>query len=455
METDLREKCRLPAPRRSTMCALATLLSLGATLPLGGQDRPFLGQRALLYRGATLIDGRGGPARPNSSVLVWDGRIQAVGSPDQMLIPEGTRVVDLSGNFVIPGLIDAHAVPVDSGTFADLLAAGITSVRGAGLDRETWEARGIDRGGGGPAPVVYGSGPLLDAPGEGARGLLLDSPEEARAVVERLAREDVSTFTLSPRLPPTLVLAALEAAGRTGIPVWGDLRETDWVTAVRAGIDALSRLLSGAPALLPAGARDAYLGSRAATPDEALVFWLEALDVESPEVDDMVGALLSRDVTVVPLLAAAEARMTCPTPGAGEPCARWSDSTRQRALRALPKLVDLTRLLHDSGVRLVAGSDAPASVLPGIGLHRELELFVIAGVPPLEALSMATRNAAVALGVLHDRGTIEAGKRADFVVLTADPGERIQNTRMIDFVVLDGEAYRAAEEGGFERLEFR
>lgn len=451
-----RDGGRVGVPRHPAGRALAVILSLVATVPLAGQERgPFLGQAALLYRGVTLIDGRGGPARPNSSVLVWDGRIQAVGSPDQMLIPEGTRVVDLSGRFMIPGLIDVHAVPGDSATLARLLGAGVTSVRSSGLDRATWEARRAGWDPDGPLPTVYSSGPLLDAPGEGARGLLLRSPEEAREAVGRIARESPQTFSLSPRLPPALVEATLDAAEGAEIPAWGELRDTDWVTAVRHGIDALAHLLSGASALLPAEAREAYERSRRASPDESLVSWLEALEVEGEEVDRLVGALLSRDVTVVPMLAAAEGRLVCPEPRPDEACGRWSDSTRQRALRALPKLVELTRLLHRDGVRLVAGSDAPRSIPPGIGLHRELELLVSAGISPLEVVSIATRNAAVALGVLHDRGTIEAGKRADLVVLTEDPSEAIRNARRIDFIVLDGRAYRAAEDGGFERLEFR
>lgn len=437
---------------------LAVFLALAAALPVGGQERaPFLGRPAVLFRGVTLIDGRGGPPRPNSSVLVWDGRIQAVGSPDQMVIPEATRVVDLSGRFMMPGLIDVHALPADSVTLATLLGAGVTSVRSGGLDREMWEARRADGWDpDGPLPTVYPSGPLLDASGEGARGLLLYSPEEARDAVNRLAGDGARSLSLSPRLPPAIVEAAIEEAEEARIPVWGDLRETDWGTAVRAGIDALARLLSGVPALLPEGSREPYGRLLAARREgEALVFWLDALEVEGAEVDRLVGALLSRDVIVAPLLAAAEARLACPTPEADVPCARWTDSTRQRAGRALPKLVELASLLHRSGVRLVAGSDAPASVLPGIGLHRELELLVTAGIPPVEALSMATRNAAVALGVLHERGTIEAGKRADLVVMMADPSEEISNARRIDFVVLDGEAYRAADEGGFERLDFR
>jgi imidazolonepropionase-like amidohydrolase len=95
-------------------------------------------------------------------------------------------------------------------------------------------------------------------------------------------------------------------------------------------------------------------------------------------------------------------------------------------------------LLNSSGVRIVAGSDAPAGGPLGSELHAELEYLVEAGLTPAEALAAATRNAAIALGQIHRIGTISAGKLADLVVLHADPLTDIRNIRAIRHVVLGG-----------------
>jgi imidazolonepropionase-like amidohydrolase len=99
----------------------------------------------------------------------------------------------------------------------------------------------------------------------------------------------------------------------------------------------------------------------------------------------------------------------------------------------------LIKLYSDRGVRLVAGTDIPNPwVIPGASLHRELELLVSAGIPPQVVIQMATKNAAEALGIVGEVGTVEVGKLADLVVLTSNPLDQIGNTRKIEFVVQRG-----------------
>ncbi len=433
--------------------AAAVAAGSAAVGPVAAQQRePFLGQAAYLFTNVTLIDGRGGQPRPNTAVLVWDGTIQAVGAADQILIPEGTRVVDLDGLYMLPGLIDAHATPTDSADFADLLAAGVTAVRSAGLERETWDALGSSPRRWEPGPRVYSSGPLLDA-GEDAVGLELRDAADAMAAVERLVELDVDFLALSPRVTPELTRAVTRAARERDKRVWGDLRSTSWVTGVRERVDVMTRLASGDPDLLGDEHRAAYLESMREDPSAALAEWLARLDPEGSPVDRMIGALLSRDVAVVPLLAATQAPLLCPEE-ASDCGGAWPDSARAVGTAAWPKLQRIARQLHAEGVRLLAGSGGPGTGRPGASLHRELELLVEAGLPAIDVLSMATRNVAVALDVLHERGTIEVGKRADLVVFAGNPTVDIRNTRNIEFVVIDGKSYRPREDG-LERLEFR
>src|SRR5262249_42238763 len=108
---------------------------------------------------------------------------------------------------------------------------------------------------------------------------------------------------------------------------------------------------------------------------------------------------------------------------------------------ALAKLIDVTGDMHRAGVQLLAGSDMTADSLsrrPGADLHQELAMLVEAGLTPMEAIRCATLNPARFLGMEDSLGTIEPGKRADLILLDADPLDNINNTRMIDRVILGG-----------------
>lgn len=120
----------------------------------------------------------------------------------------------------------------------------------------------------------------------------------------------------------------------------------------------------------------------------------------------------------------------------------WSEEDFRCSAAAWPKVLRLLKAYHTQGVRLVTGSDEPNPwVIPGISLHQELELYAEAGIPPAEILKMATHNGAEALGILPDVGTVEAGKRADLVVLSASPLADIRNTRKIERVFREGREF--------------
>ena len=95
---------------------------------------------------------------------------------------------------------------------------------------------------------------------------------------------------------------------------------------------------------------------------------------------------------------------------------------------------------HDAGIRLVAGSDPPGEyTLHGYSIHDELKWMVEAGLSPGEALLAATRRAAEMVGAAGDFGTVQVGRRADLLLLSANPLEDIRNTRAIEMVILDGQ----------------
>jgi imidazolonepropionase-like amidohydrolase len=124
----------------------------------------------------------------------------------------------------------------------------------------------------------------------------------------------------------------------------------------------------------------------------------------------------------------------------------WTAEDFDRAQAAWPKMQALVGRMQREGVHLTTGSDlASPWVIPGVALHQELALLVSAGIPPTEVLRMATRNGAEALRLLGETGTVESGKRADLVVLEADPLKDIRNSRRIRYVVLGGRIFQPDE----------
>jgi imidazolonepropionase-like amidohydrolase len=113
------------------------------------------------------------------------------------------------------------------------------------------------------------------------------------------------------------------------------------------------------------------------------------------------------------------------------------------AAAGLAKRLKFVQMCYKAGVRLIAGTDGPGlgPILPGFGLHSEIELFEKAGIPPIDALRAATITAAEALHAQTDLGTIEPGKFADMVIVEEDPLREISKTRRIYRVVKGGEIY--------------
>ena len=437
---------------RGGLPAVSAVLA-GAGLPAGlagaGQDT-FIAPQSELFTNVTVIDGRGGPPRPSSSVLVWGGRIRDVGARGSVAAPEGTIVVDLSGSYLIPGFIDAHASPQTTRELRALLAAGITGVRDGATSLAAFEARGRGGFGEDPVPALYVGGPVLET-GDAARGARLESETSAVAEVARQAADGAGFVSVASSVPPSWLVGIARAARRAEVPLWADRRDGGWLLALRAGSAVASPLVSGDSELLPESERGSFEALAAAGQVPGRIAWLERLEPQGPDVDRAVTALLSNDSALLPLLASV-APLDCPAETAA--CTPLSDDERAALQAAWPGAEALVRTFHGHGIRLLVGSDAPRTTPLGEGFHREMELLVEAGIPPLEVLGMATRNGAIALGQLHERGTIEIGKRADFLVLEANPVADIRNARRISLVVIDGRAWTPGPDGDWRRVRF-
>jgi hypothetical protein len=262
--------------------------------------------------------------------------------------------------------------------------------------------------------------------------------------------------------PELLRLAVVEAHAQR-LRVIGHLQRTSWTEAAEAGIDFLTHAGNWHEAYVVPARRAAY--ERLGGTMRARISWLEWLDLDGPAVDSMISALREHRVSVDPTLVAYHTKFwwrdsiyqrdpdVAIVPEVlenwrvlGMPTRDWSRGEFDRAQAAWPRMLALVARLQREGVHLTTGSDlASPWVIPGVALHQELALLVSAGIPPAEVLRMATHNGAEALRLLPETGTIEPGKRADLVVLDADPLRDIRNTRRIRYVMLGGKLLRPEE----------
>jgi imidazolonepropionase-like amidohydrolase len=384
--------------------------------------------------GVTVIDVETGGRRSGVTVLTQDDRIAAVGS--RIAIPPGTSRVNGKGRFLIPGLWDMHSHHQGTGAESlDLFVAkGIVGTRDMGGDADfILPLRDRVRAGAIFGPEIVASGPMVDnAPPDFPYRLHVTNAEEARLAVRELKRLGVDFIKVHDHTPRDVFFAAVAEASQVGLTVSGHVPVAVKVEeAADAGIRSIEHL-----------ANYEVLGECSSGETYTLSSCLPLFD-----------KLAAKGVWQTPTLAFFQ---TLPDVFEGRPLPHAeyaSDSLLELTRRnievshvpreSLDKLryaarIALQQGIHDlysRGNRFLAGCDG---LVPGFCLHDELEWFTKAGFSPLEALQTATINPARFLGRDKSQGTVEVGKRADLVLLGADPLLDIRNIQRIDAVVLRG-----------------
>lgn len=392
--------------------------------------------------GATLVDGTGSPPLRDAVVVVRDGRIVAAGPAGQVRVPAGLPRVDVTDKTIIPGLWDTHVHYTQGEWLAAALASGVTTARDAANEIEWITAvRDAVQGGGalGPRMVLAG---VIDG-GEHPLGVITAStPDEARAGVRRYHAAGFPQIKIYESLPPALVPVIAEEAHRLGMKVTGHV-PTGMTTAdfVRAGVDGVNHLNFIVSAMrTPAGeGRPASFDARSAEAQAAIQLFRErgiAVEPTLARSEQRSRPLDSAYVAYEPGTARApwELREALNTVGAPA-------QVGPRAIASLRRVSGVVAELHRAGIPVLLGSDL---VVPGHTIHRELELAVQAGLTPMEAIRAATEGAARAFGMEGDAGTVQAGKRADLVVLNGDPLQDISATRRVHLVITGGRAFEPA-----------
>lgn len=408
-----------------------------------------------VYRGGTLIDGTGGPARPGMSIVVDGSVITEVGPDGTVAVPEGASVVDVTGRFVIPGLIDAHQHiatppnrPIAEAVLRRQVYGGVTATRDMADDlRQIGDLARATLIGELPGPDIHYAA-LMAGPGffddprtwqvsQGATPghvpwmqAIDDSTDLPLAVA--MARGTYATaIKVYAELPGATVAAIVAEARRQGIGVWAHAAVFPATPAevVAAGVDAVSHVT-----LLAQQTADDFLTSyKTKAP----------LDVERlvREGDPRLDALFAQMVERGTVLDATASMWTWLAEDADDA------EGKARALANDALSARITADAHRAGVMIATGTDyenSPDHPFPS--LHTELVyLAERCGVPAEQVIRCATLVGAISMGMQDVRGTVEAGKLADFVVLAADPIADLANLSSIEYTVKRGRRFDRAD----------
>jgi imidazolonepropionase-like amidohydrolase len=447
----------------------------------GPEVRPFVAVDAptFVLVHVRVIDGTGAQAREDQAVVVASGRVQAVGPPSSVKVPDGAKLLDLPGRTVLPGLVGMHdhlyysasnAQQMFPGSYPEpgrfleeiavtaprlYLAGGVTTLRTTGSIEPSTDLKVRSRIDAGlmPGPRIHPTAPYLEGKGTPfAQMQEIATPDEARRIVDFWAQAGMDSFKAYMHLTRAELVASIAEAHRHKLKLTGHLCSITWPEAIAAGIDNLEHGPVFSDSELVADKKPDVCPEREAE----LATWIKT-DIASAPVQALIKSLVEHRVAVTSTLPVFEAYVRDRPPlqprvlEAMSPVARESYLTIRARVgsigssaalpeAALRKEMDFELAFVRAGGLLLAGPDPTGNggVLPGFGNQREVELLVEAGFSPVEAISIATRNGARYLGEESEIGTIAPGKRADLVLVKGDPSKTIADIENVELVFKGG-----------------
>ena len=397
--------------------------------------------------GARLIDGTGTPALENATVIVRNGKIAAAG---QSPAPPGMRVIHAEGDSLLPGLWEMHTHYSGVEFGPALLARGITTARDCGGEFEfltTVRQKIIKNHELGPRLLLAG---LIDSGGAPAFGIVnANTPAEGITAVDVYAEAHFDQIKVYTQLQPDVLKTVAAEAHRRGMTVTGHVpAAVDAFEGIADGMDQINHLQ--------------FVTNSMRTPGDK-----GPLDLNSKRAQDLIALLKQHGIVVDPTdgwgeMASHPLTTDVATFEPGINNAPYTLASKYKAMgtpaadaNAFHDRMETNKkviaALYKAGVPIVAGSDTG---LIGYGLDRELELYVQAGMTPIAALQTATLNAARAMKMESESGTIEVGKRADLTLVHGNPLESITDIRNVVSVITNGRMYDSkhlAQSVGFTR----
>jgi len=429
--------------------------------------------KTLVITHVNVIDATGAGSKPDMTVIVRGGRIVGIERASNK-VPKDALVVDGRGKFLIPGLWDMHVhtnfgdwLPGGAEIILPLFVAnGITGVRDMGGDLHqllAWRSQ-IDAGTiVGPRMVI--SGPMIDgAPPHFPASVPVTTAADGRKAVDDLKQGGADFIKVQSYIPRDAYFAVAEESKKQGMTFVGHvpdaIRASEASNAGQKSIEHYTGIFEGCSTI-----EDELLKGPKG-PRRVLETYSE------PKCAALIALLAKNGTWQVPTLVWERGQWLIDdldlsqSPGAKYAAASWRNKSYKSFTESILKELDtdpvtyrrqfvakeleMTLAMHRAGVPLMAGTDTAAGVyvIPGFSLHQELELFVKAGLTPMEALQTATLNPAKFLGRTRDLGTVETGKLAELVLLDASPLDDIRNTQKISAVVLGGRYFSRADLDG-------
>jgi imidazolonepropionase-like amidohydrolase len=403
----------------------------------------------------------------NQTVIVRDGLIAEIGDARKVKVPKGAQRIDGAGKFLIPGLTDMHVHLFSDDEFPDalaedelkvMLAQGVTTIRLMTGTPEQLALRAKSARGEILAPTIYAASPQFIGR-KSSNAYVVTTEQEARDSVRKAKQDGYDYLKVTTNLKPEVYEAIVDEAAKQSIRVVGhaDSRSVGLQRALKARqqiehLDSYLEALVPESSFIKGSVSDIYLYQ----PKN----W-ESLDVlDESKIPELARATVQANPFATPTLYLFKSTFGV---GRSEAAIRaqpdirfyppkqidfwlgvnkryWATAASpERRARYVAVRNKLVKAIHDAGGKILAGSDTPEwLLLYGYTLHRELRALNEAGLSSYAALAAATRNPAEFFGTLDKTGTIERGKRADLVLLEANPLDSIANTERRAGVMLKG-----------------
>ncbi|HUN88614.1 MAG TPA: amidohydrolase family protein [Terriglobales bacterium] len=457
---------------------LFSALAVAQTATLSKEVQQFVSVTApkIVLTHVRVIDGTGAPAVDDQNVVIENGKITAIEKGGDVGESQGTRVLDLRGHTVMPGIVGMHnhlyyvARPnLDSQRHYDqpvlvpemafssprlYLAGGVTTMRTTGCVEPYTDLnlkQDIDAGKL-PGPHIDVTAPYLEGPGSHFIQMMrLTGPDDARQNVDFWANRGATSFKAYMNITRAELKAAIDEAHKRGLKLTGHLCSVTYKEAAELGIDDLEHGFFVNTELDPGKKPDVC------SEDQGNAT-LAQMEPNSAEAKDLIQTLIQYHVAVTSTLPVFEEYGKGLSPvrqqmlDAMMPQAR-EDYFLARQPRTKPPKIDPALLWkHELGLEyefakagglLLSGPDPTGAgdVVPGFGDQRGIELLAEAGFTPVEAIRIATLNGAIFLGRDQQIGSIAAGKDADLVVIKGDPSQKIGDVENVEIVFKDGVGY--------------
>ena len=456
--------------KTAIIATLGLLLSFAESNVYAQSDQA---QPTIALIGGTLIDvsnaGLSTHDVPNAVVVLRDGKIDAAGPAALVKIPKNARTLDYTGAYILPGLVDGFGGLNSQAQANAWLYMGVTTIVGFQDDR-----RGMLKLDAHPSPHIY----ALDGAGfMDQYSLLFDLPEwrskikkgdefvnlseqETKAQIEELAGRGTRAIWIGQDLSAAQTKFIISECHRLGLITYGEFIATPYSDALKDGVDVLLHMSRYELGLIPSRLQEPLVPDPFGAALGPAYAYLRQLDPADPSIAAYGKQISASRAVLMPTLSLSYLQLPnhrnlwkepaaaildpkglyLPSdPVTGEATAKYSSNdTRHLTTEDDAHFWAINRALQVAHPINLTGTASPAfGTMPGISMHTELELLVRLGLTPREALAAATSNYSERFG-WHELGLVEAGRRADLLILAADPTVDITNTRKIRSVILDG-----------------